>query len=261
MKKKVFDYLNKLANNRLIVKTECINKAGRGNKYDFLIRQFYDDSTSQEFMVEFKFNASTINDAPQFVSPMKPSQYLNNSLASLEPKVASFEEYYYDHYLPRLSEAYNLNLPKKEEYLKQIHSNKPKCMKDYQDLYYKGCRASSQFTQKEEHIKLYNFAKELSNESISAFIYKSDLNAELLSNYLCETQKDKIYMLYSTVDKEFMMQKINMDNYRIVSVVKNASKFRYECLSKNGTKINVLLRWKNGNGIAFPAFQISVPSP
>lgn len=73
MKKKVLGYLAKLANNRAIVKVECINKAGRQNKYDFLIRQFYDDSTSQEFMVEFKFNASTINDAPQFVSPMKPT--------------------------------------------------------------------------------------------------------------------------------------------------------------------------------------------
>ena len=27
--------------------------------------------------------------------------------------------------------------------------------------------------------------------------------------------------------------------------------------TKSGIKLNILLRWKNGNGIAFPAFQIS----
>ena len=41
----------------------------------------------------------------------------------------------------------------------------------------------------------------------------------------------------------------NLDDYIIVSVTKNPKKFRYECTSANGKKINVLLRWKNGNGI------------
>jgi len=30
----------------------------------------------------------------------------------------------------------------------------------------------------------------------------------------------------------------------------------YVATSKSGNKIKILLRWKNGNGIAFPAFQI-----
>ena len=62
-------------------------------------------------------------------------------------------------------------------------------------------------------------------------------------------------MLYSK--KEFILQQVNIDDYTIDKVVKNAYKYRYECISKNGQKHNVLLRWKNGNGIAFPAFQIS----
>jgi hypothetical protein len=30
----------------------------------------------------------------------------------------------------------------------------------------------------------------------------------------------------------------------------------YVATSESGSKIKILLRWKNGNGIAFPAFQI-----
>ena len=62
-------------------------------------------------------------------------------------------------------------------------------------------------------------------------------------------------MLYS--NKKFIVQKPNMDDYQILSVTKNPTKFRFDCISKSGVKLNVLLRWKNGNGIAFPAFQIS----
>jgi hypothetical protein len=244
LKIKIFNYLKKLSG-KPYIKVECINRAGRRNKYDFLIKLFYDDGSNQDFMIELKFNVSTIDDAPQFVSPMKPSQYMNNS----------YEDYYFENYLQKLSDMAHLKMPTKEEYLKQIHSNKPKCMKVYQELYYNGCAGSSKFTNKEEHIKFYNLAKELSNESIRLFITNTELNIGLLSNYLHTTQKNKIYMLYS--NKAFILQQINIDDYTIDRVVKNANKYRYECISKNGKKINILLRWKNGNGIAFPAFQIS----
>ena len=128
-------------------------------------------------------------------------------------------------------------------------------MTKYQELYYNGCYRSSKFTNKEEDIKFYNLAKELSNESIKSFINNTELNIDFLSNYLHTTQKNKIYMLYS--NKTFMLQKINIDDYTIDKVVKNPNKYRYECTNKNGKQINILLRWKNGNGIAFPAFQIS----
>ena len=245
MKLNVFDYLKLLTDNTQYLKVECINKAGRTNNYDLLIRIFYEDNTIQEFMIELKFNAASLDEAPQFVSPMKPSQYMNNS----------YEDYYYDNYLPQLSFVAGLTMPIKEEYLKQIHSNNPDCMKQYQDLYYRGCRISSKFTNKEEDVKFYNLAKKLSNESITSFITNTELNRELLARYLFTTQKNKIYMLYS--DETFILQKINIDDYTIDRVIKNANKFRYECISKTGKKINILLRWKNGNGIAFPAFQIS----
>ena len=244
MKDIIFKYLKKICD-KPYIKVECIHKSGRNHHYDFLVIFYYNDGNKEEFKLELKFNAESIDNTPQFVSPMKPSQYLNNS----------YEEYYYDNYLKRLSEFSQIVMPTKEEYLKQIHSNTPKCMKPYQDLYYRGCSGSSHFTNKKEDIHFYHFAKELSNESISSFINNTELDIELISKYLYNTQENKIYMLYS--GKSFILQKYNIDDYRIDKVHKNADKYRYECISKSGKTINILLRWKNGNGIAFPAFQIS----
>jgi len=246
MKSMVMKYLNNLSD-KTYIKVKCIIKAGRTNKYDFLIKMHHEDGSIQSFMIELKFNTSTIENAPQFVSPMKPSQYMDSS----------YENYYYDHYLPQLSEMAQLEMPPKNEYMKQIHKPTPPCMKSYQYLYYCGCSKSSKFTNKEKDIKFYNLAKRLSNESISSFITNTELNIGLLSNYLHTTQKNKIYMLYSMSNKAFILQQINIEDYTIDIVVKNANKYRYECISKTGKKLNILLRWKNGNGIAFPAFQIS----
>jgi hypothetical protein len=227
-------------------KITCQTKAGRKYNYDFCIVVCYDSGETEEFHVEFKFNATCLDNIPQFVSPMKPSQYLSQS----------YEKFYFDKYLPQLSAASSLvTIPTEEEYMKQIHSNKPKCMKLYQDLYYRGCPQSSQFSNNPEDIQFYSLSKQLSKESIQKFIEETELNTELLSQYLYDTQKGKIYMLYS--NDRFALQIVDMNDYVIESVVKNPEKSRYECMTKNGKQINILLRWKNGNGIAFPAFQIS----
>jgi len=245
LKQAIFQYLEQLNDSRPYVKVECIHKAGRKHNFDFAIRFDYDDQTQQTFAIELKFNCSFIEEAPQFVSPMKPSQYMSHS----------YEEYFYDHYLPLLSTASGIPLPSKEEYLKQIHSTTPKCMKPFQDLYYQGCEISSKFTKKEEDIQFYYLSKKLSNESIASFIDKTELHIDLLSSYLLKTQQNKIYMLYH--NKKFQLQKANMDDYVIESVTKQTNRNRYDCRSKSGKVIQILLRWKNGNGIAFPAFQIS----
>lgn len=62
-------------------------------------------------------------------------------------------------------------------------------------------------------------------------------------------------MLY--YNGEFLLEYPELDNYRIISHVKNPKLNRYDCMTANGNLIKVLLRWKNGNGIALPAFQIS----
>jgi hypothetical protein len=263
IEKETNNYLKELSGYKLYNNVECIHKGGRMYNYDFIFTFSYEDGSNEDFYIELKFNASSIDDAPQFVSPTNPSKFM------IHHEKISYEEYFYDKFLPKLlvaqadaqpqaqTEAHALEMPVKEEYISKIHSNNPECMKLFQDKYYAGCKKSSQYTKKEEDIAYYKLANELSRESIRTYIENSELDIGLLSYYLCETQKNKRYMLYNLENRNFTLQKVVMDDYQIVSVIKNAKKYRYECTSKSGKKINVLLRWKNGNGIAFPAFQIS----
>ena len=222
------------------------HKAGRGHNFDYSISFF--DEAEHEIAVEkleFKFNAATIDDAPQFVSPMKPSQYMS----------ASFEEYYYDNYLGNLLQKFGLIVPERALYLKTIHGDKPVCMAAAQLLYYQGCKQSSKYTGTEQALAFYTSCIETSRECITNFISTTDLNIEKLTQYLMESQDKKNYLLYK--NGEFNIQSSNADDYIIVSYTKNPEKSRYDAITKTNKKIKILLRWKNGNGIAYPAFQIS----
>lgn len=222
------------------------HKAGRGHNYDYLIT-FFDQHKKKitAEKLEFKFNASTIDETPQFVSPMKPSQYLSQP----------FEEYYYDNYLIPLLQDSGLDVPERNLYLKSVHNNKPKCMEAAQLLYYQGCKQSSKYTGTEQAINFYKRCNDNSRECIQKFISETDLDIEKLTQYLIGSQDNKNYLLYK--NKEFYVQTVNCDDYIIVSYSKNPEKSRYEATTKTGKKITILLRWKNGNGIAYPAFQIS----
>ena len=94
------------------------------------------------------------------------------------------------------------------------------------------------------------------------FVAENDLDIAKLSGYLRESQEGKIYMLFQPAATEgesasIKLQTVDTAHYNIVSSMKNPKNSRYECVSETGKKIKILLRWKNGNGIAFPAFQIS----
>ena len=222
------------------------HKAGRSHNFDYSI-SFFDEPGNKitEEKLEFKFNAATIDDAPQFVSPMKPSQYLS----------ASFEEYYYDNYLTNLLQKFGMDVPERTLYLKTIHNNKPECMTDAQLLYYEGCKQSSRYTGTEQANAFYSCCIETSRECIAKFIQETELNIDKLNQYLMESQDKKNYLLYK--NGEFNIQTSNPDDYIIVSYSKNSERARYDAITKTNKQVKILLRWKNGNGIAYPAFQIS----
>ena len=220
------------------------HKAGRNFNYDFNVT-FMDQNknTIKSVKLEFKYNAASIDEAPQFVSPMKPSQYLSQS----------FEEYYYLNYLIPLFNKFSLTIPELEIYMKQVHGNKPKCLEQAQLLYYQGCKQSSKYTGIENALKFYEECNKASSESITKFINNADLDVEKLNQYLIKSQDDKVYLLYK--NGEFNLQFSNQNDYIIESYIKDTN--RYIATTKSGKKIKILLRWKNGNGIAYPAFQIS----
>jgi hypothetical protein len=216
---------NKKYPNTSISNINCKHKGGRNSNYDFIIT-----INDIEYKIEFKFNVYNIEQTPQFVSPMKPSQYLS----------ISYEEYYYDNYISKLSQICDIPIPNRDVYLKQIHSPTPSCM--------------SKFKTKYKNDKYGDKIRDLSKESIKYFIQKSKLDIQKLSLYLQSTQNDKVYLLYK--NNKFHIQHINMNDYIIKTYTKTYNSYIATTLSNKNLKI--LLRWKNGNGIAFPAFQISL---
>lgn len=185
-----------------------------------------------------------VNQAPQFVSPYNPSKYMS----------ASYEEYYYNHYLPILASSRDdLVIPDKQTYIQEINSTSPNSMKMYQTTYYNGCKASSKYTGENRDIDFYKLANKLSAESIVAFIERTSLNIDVLNEYLSNSQKNKIYMLYK--NGKFHKQIVEENKYKIKSYTKYKNMFIAK--TQEGKDMKILLRWKNGNGIAFPAFQIS----
>jgi hypothetical protein len=238
LRKEINNYIEKLCELENIKNNnqKCIHKAGRSYHYDFKIII----NCIIEFDVEFKFNSTCVENTPQFVSPMNPSQYLENS----------YEEFYYTNYLPIIVEEFGFNFPEKEQYMKQIHSTNPECVYKLQQKYKNGYK-----TDNADDIKFYKRCKEISKQSIKNFISNTGLKIEELTNYLLKTQQNKYYMLYKNYN--IYLQIINTDNYVIISYKKEPELQRYIAKTKTGNTIKILLRWKNGNGIAYPAFQIS----
>jgi len=211
-----------------------IQRGGRKFNHDFVIT-----CGAKSYNIEFKFNASTISETPQFVSPMKPSQYMT----------ASYEEFFYENHLQDI--LLNDPIPK-ENYLKSVHQPKPACLLSESEKYSKGYKKID-----DESIAYYNKCCETTNRSLVNFLKRPDvqLDVEKLNEYLERSQRDKIYLLFK--DGTFYTEKHPKESYTITSYIKEESKHRFLASTENGEVVKILLRWKNGKGIAFPAFQIS----
>lgn len=231
MHKLIFNYIKSLVKDVEINTIQCIHKGGRSFHYDFTIII----NNIHQFNTEFKYNAFSINQTPQYCSPMKPSQYMT----------MNYEEYFYQQFLPKIAKEANLSIPSRDDYFTQIHDNNPPCMIRFKELY----KNNEEFNKK---------CKSISKESIETFLEQPKLSfkKDTFTEYLVNTQKDKHYMMF--YQNKFYYQTPNMDDYIIHSwIICPKNKNRFICQTKSGIKMKILLRWKNGNGIAFPAFQIS----
>ena len=95
------------------------HKGGRKFNYDFEIKFLQNGNITKTEKIEFKYNASSVEDCPQFASPMKLSQYMDG---------IPYEEFFYNNYLGSICELFDEPKPGLGDYLKQIHNNKPKCV-------------------------------------------------------------------------------------------------------------------------------------
>jgi hypothetical protein len=222
-----------------ITSIKCIIKAGRGNHHDFKL-----SINDNVFEIEFKYNADTITKIPQFVSPAKPSRYFIS-------RHSSFEALYYENYLPDLAEYYGLSIPDRETYLKEVHGSAPSCLTEYKEKYKIKNNGDGDGDGKRD---FWEFANNLSRRCIKQYIDDSELDIDVLNAYLYQTQHRKIYLLFK--DGTFHYDVMSSDELNIVSVHKTHN----SCIAKtaSGSQLAILLRWKNGNGIAYPALQISI---
>ena len=244
---KIIDYINELKPENTYNYT-VIKKGGRGKSFDFIIEYCdIDCKVIHEDYIEFKANVSELKQCPQFVSPMKPSQYFDCDV--------TYEEYYYDNYLGQICDRLGIDKPEKSIYLKQIHSPSPKCVKDIQIAYYMGSSGSSKFTGLDKDIENYKFMTKCMIDSIDDFLTNNNLNIDKMNTYLINTQKNKKYMLWDK--NKFNLEIVNIDNYNINNVINIKNNNCIVCKTNSGNNIKILLRWKNGNGVAYPAFQIS----
>jgi hypothetical protein len=209
----------------------CEVKAGRKNSHDFLLKV-----NGVSAPLEFKYGVDCVNDAPQFVSLMKPSQYLEEN----------FEGYFYDNYFHKIHEKYLLKtgdnrlMASKEVYVKTNHSENVPCLMPYKQLY-------------ETDKEFITFCRSIEEEAVGRFIHEVDPKLNILSDKLKTKQKDKIYLLYK--DGKFTTETMNEDLFQLVSVVERKGRC-YICETACGGKISIRLRFKNGCGIQFPALQI-----
>tara|TARA_B110000211_G_C14092951_1_gene560396 strand:- start:5873 stop:6772 length:900 start_codon:yes stop_codon:yes gene_type:complete len=219
----------------------AIKKAGRGHHSDIELRYARSNSILT-YHIEWKFGASKITECPQFVSPAKPNKYMT------EP----YDVYHYDNFLEEICTTMEEEKPDKDTYLREINRPYPPCISSLQQKYYKGATGSSQCSGEAIDIARTAYCKQISKKSIRQFFEKVELNKETLNEYLRKSQKNKHYMLYSAGSLYHDIHTV--EDYMIVSVEKKAPYFI--CTTKSGKTLKILLRWKNGNGIAYPAFQI-----
>ena len=216
--------------------------AGRRHHTDFEISYPKSKTLIQKYNIEWKFGAEKITDCPQFVSPARPNQYMTKK----------FDEYFYDEYLSEVCSLYGTSIPDKSNYLKQINSIKPECMVATQESYYRGAKKSSRYTGDEIDIEKTNKCKDISKEAITQFFPTVELKKDVLNEYLKQSQKDKHYMLYKD---GLLYYDTHTPNDYIIEVVEKKAPY-FVCKTISGKTMKILLRWKNGNGIAYPAFQI-----
>jgi hypothetical protein len=231
-----------------IDKIECILKAGRQYTYDFEFI-FHIKSTTKLYKIEFKYNAKRISDLPQIINLGKPSEYIDSD--------ESFESFYYDKYLHKLFQFYNQDIPSKNDYLTQIGTMKPPCMKYLQDKYNEGEKKKKKKVINDKEVDFYNLCSQICDESLIKYLEKAMLNKEKMEKYFEETQTGKIYMLW--YENQFNMEEIN--TYKIKTIIVEPNKYRFITIMEDNTQFSYLLRFKNGKGIAYPGFQIKVMPP
>ena len=209
-------------------------KGGRGNNSDFEI-----SDSSKKYNLEFKFGGTSVDSIPEFFNPAADKPF--------HPEL--YARFFYQKYLPKLAELYGLtDIPTEAVYMKEIHKNSSKV------AFFKS------FKEKDDlKSPLYKQKREIVAASITEFLtlYKDQTNLAILTAELQRSQENKHFLLYE--NGAFYHDAIKPDELIAESVlpIRNGNLLVIQ-MKEPGTKLEMLLRWKNRLGILFPAWQISM---
>jgi hypothetical protein len=247
MKKHLIAIIEDVFELKKYFKITCIKIAGRKANFDFSISIYITKILYMKKNIEFKFNAKSITKAPQFLS-----------LASNFN--TSYAEYFYDTYNQELTQVYDLPHISRVEYLNDIHKvpDKKKNNANVHEWFNK-------LKKQETNIKKKSIKKKIVDKSIHEYLTTNinKIDIDQLNEKLYLSQKNKNFIMYCPITKNFYADVITDSELTIVSMHLNIKKNNLcnniicDTLNPN-TKLVMLLRWKNTNGILFPAWQISI---
>lgn len=210
-------------------------KAGRKFNYDFKFTYMKDRVVVHTENIEFKHNAKSICDNPQYVN-------LSENIGFMP--YHSYGEFFYDEYIEKLCELAELEVPNKDTYMKFVYQNNYSKFPFFEKL-------------KAKEAEIKDKKSEMVNESISEYLekYSAMLSLPML-NYEIERTQTKQYLLWDGMD--FHLDKFTEDEMKVTGVdsIKNGNTIIVN--SKGTAKHHMLLRWKNHKGILYPAWQIKL---
>jgi hypothetical protein len=223
-------------------------KAGRGQHKDFVI-QFTDPAGDEvEVSMEFKFNAKCISELTEFLN-MPANKKIVDSL---------YASYYYKNYIQQVCSLYNISEPldTEEEYVKHIHKNTAST-KWLKALYDADRLDSPNRKNKKADGPLKRKLDILAKQSISEYLSSVNVDLEALTKEFQETQDGKNFVCYK--EGKFYLDFFEPNELcaaRRLSV-KNGNTLVIESRVPSSHH-ELKLRWKNHNGILFPAWQIKL---
>jgi hypothetical protein len=210
--------------------------AGRKYNYDHEITFLNQDVPVQVLKTEFKHNATSIDNLPEYFNSPEKKRYIEKCYA----------EYFYDNYIDRVcSLSDRLVKPSKDIYMNCIYSANYSKNKFFETL-------------KEIEPTIHNEKKAIVHESIKNYLdaYGNTIDLKTLTSEIKKTQSGKIFILWDL--ENFKVDRFLEDEFELERVIKIKNNNVIVVQSKHGTIHNLLLRWKNHLGILFPAWQISL---
>lgn len=219
-------------------------KGGRGFNYDF--EASYIDSTTAK--IEFKFGGTTVSSLPEFFNPAADKPFHSRLYA----------DFFYDgDYLDTICDLYGIprtEKPTKAEYLAAVYNNTSKLP------FFARLKAAEEAEGgKTKKVRpLYNAKAAISHKSIQAFLmaYKDTTDLAALTAEFQRSQADKQFLLYS--GGAFHHDRLLPGELVAESVRGVEGDYLVIQTAVPTTSIRMLLRWKNHQGILFPAWQISL---